>query len=351
MNALRTGKRSTQRNGYTLLEMILALSISLLLLFGLYVALDIHLTASKSGRAAIDEAMVFRGVLSKFQTDISQNIAMISNVDTLISTSTNIPSNTTESGYSAVANSSTSTSSTGSTGSTASSTTGSTTSSTTSTTGSTTTGSTSSTSSSSTTPTQTNYMPFNLGVQGTSSYVTIFASRPPYGAANQAAGSMAAEQSLDSDLRRITYWLDANGDQGGIYRQEVGAPYMEAATDLNTLSSSLPPDTGDPSSKLFAKGVIDLSFEYWDGANWNETWDGTVLGPDMVTPLGPPMAIAINMKVARKDVKSASAGDSKTYRSFRYVVQIPTAINYQNYQNSLQYQNQQTIASGATGGN
>ena len=46
-------RRQTSRTwlAYTLLEMILALSIGMLLLFGLYASLEVYLNATKAGRA------------------------------------------------------------------------------------------------------------------------------------------------------------------------------------------------------------------------------------------------------------------------------------------------------------
>jgi hypothetical protein len=190
-------------------------------------------------------------------------------------------------------------------------------------------------------------------VQGTSAYLTVYASQTSYSASRQAAASGSPgpiDVPSDCDLRRITYWVPAPGQ--GLYRQEIGKAGGDAVTDVNNLTSSMPPDPGDPFSVQFSKDVLDCSFEYYDGAQWNDTWDGTTLSADGVTPMGPPMAIAVNLKIGRRDVKTADAGDSTTYRSMRFVVQIPSAINWQNYQNSQQYQNQNAQGTGTTtGGN
>ena len=302
------------------------------------------------------------GVMNKLQGDISQCVAMINNVDTLIGSTTNQPE-TTASGFmqsmSSAANStgtsssSTGTATTASTGTTTGSTTG-TTGSTMGTTGSSTSstsgtssgtsssgsGSGSSSAASATTtlgalsvsasgaaPTpsaiQTQYFPYNLGVQGTGNYLTIFATKAPY-AATQAATGMSSEQALDCDLRRITYWVDISGghEHGGLYRQEIGRQNGDSVTDLNLLSSSMPPDASDPYSTLIAKGVLEVTFEYYDGMQWTDTWDGTSVNTyDEVTPIGPPVAVAINIKIARRRREAGEPpSDPKTYRSFRQVV-------------------------------
>jgi hypothetical protein len=373
-----------RRGAFTLLEMILSLSIGMLLLFGLYTSLDVFLNATKAGRAQVDEAQLARGVLNKFQNDISQCVVMLNNVNTLIANTTNVPQ-TVSDGFMMAMDSAATASSSTSSSSTAAATTG-TTGATTGTTGGTSTSSTAGTtgassgstgtssgsgSSSSATPstlgaisvsatgaastpaaTQTQYFPYNLGVQGTQSYVSVFTTKSPK-AVEQALGGNSAEQALDCDLRRITYWVDVSGgpEHGGLYRQEIGRQGGDSVTDLNLLTSSMPPEVSDPSTMLVAKGILEATFQYWDGANWLDTWDGTTVNTyDEVTPTGPPVAVKINIKIARKDVKQVSVNDPKSYREFSQVVSIPTAVNYQNYQNSIQYQNAQTLGISLPGG-
>ena len=60
-----------------------------------------------------------------------------------------------------------------------------------------------------------------------------------------------------------------------------------------------------------------LQFEYFDGQSWQDSWDGTQVGSDGVTPIGPPAAVAITIGLARP-----GTDEVKTYR---HVVAIRTA--------------------------
>jgi hypothetical protein len=102
--------------------------------------------------------------------------------------------------------------------------------------------------------------------------------------------------------------LEGGGDAPlGLARQEI----RQATSDDVTAT---PPD--DP-ALVIASEVVGLTFSYFDGSTWQDTWDGTTLGPDSQTPIGPPVAVAINLTIASADKQS-----TKTYRR---VVLIPTA--------------------------
>src|SRR5262245_50570718 len=66
-----------QRDGYTLLEVVLALAVASLLLGGLYVAMDLQCYGMRTGRDLTNRAEVARAVLNQFNRDISSNLAPI----------------------------------------------------------------------------------------------------------------------------------------------------------------------------------------------------------------------------------------------------------------------------------
>jgi prepilin-type N-terminal cleavage/methylation domain-containing protein len=294
------------RPAFTLLEMVLAMAIGVVLLLGLYFALDVFFKAADSGRTNIDQAQITRAVCDKFTKDITNHLWTTPNPTS--------------------GSSSSSTSTTGSTSSTTgttSSTTSSTTSGSSSTTGSSSTGSTSSSSSSSTT-TSTPFV-FNLGVQGGTDYCSIYIGKVPQ--SNYQVDTSTSQnnnsnntQPTDSDLRRIDYWfVYGDPDSSGLARQEV--VMVTNQDDIN----NMPPGIGDEQSYIFAKEVIAVTFEYFDGTTWQTQWDGTVLGSDGVTPIGPPLAIAITVSVGRSDVKTTDVSDPSVLTT-RHVVHIPTAL-------------------------
>jgi hypothetical protein len=122
-----------------------------------------------------------------------------------------------------------------------------------------------------------------------------------------------------SDLRRITYWLAGGaGAPLGLARQELT---LVTSDDAN---SSIPPGIPDEASYVIAEEVTNLTFQYWDGNTWQDQWDGTTPGSDGVTPIGPPLAIAITIDVASR-AAGGRTGTELQIKTYRHVVAIPTA--------------------------
>ena len=60
--------------------------------------------------------------------------------------------------------------------------------------------------------------------------------------------------------------------------------------------NSVDPDlTYGEENDVIAGEVKDLTFEYFDGSGWAGSWDGSILGPDGVTPQGPPRAVRVTL--------------------------------------------------------
>src|SRR5262249_50551375 len=120
-----------------------------------------------------------------------------------------------------------------------------------------------------------------------------------------------------SDLRRVSYWVISGGDQPlGLARMEIKPVTSDDAQAL------VPPDVPDEQSYLIAEEVKSLTFSYFDGTSWQDTWDGTQPGADGVTPMGPPNAIAIVLGISRPGEKNPDPANLKYYR---HVIAIPTA--------------------------
>jgi prepilin-type N-terminal cleavage/methylation domain-containing protein len=300
-------RRGTVRRAFTLLEIILALGIGALLLAGLYYALNIQVGHTHSGRKIVERSALARGILNKIQADI---LASLGPQDP----------NFTQQGASSASSSST--------GSTSSSTTTSgstTTSSTTSgTSGSSSTGS----SGTSGSGTPSNPMTFNMGMQGTSTQLSVYASRLPREAIKQIGSNSAASSASSgnsnqstmtpSDLRLVTYWLASSGN-GGLARQELSAVTSSDAVN------NLPPNVADETQYIIHPEVVSLQFQYFDGTTWQDSWDGTQPGSDGSTPQGPPAAVAITLSITQPSGRPGAA--APTYQ-FRHVVTIPTANSY-----------------------
>jgi prepilin-type N-terminal cleavage/methylation domain-containing protein len=277
------------RRGFTLLEVLLASAIALLLMAGLYVAMEVQLRQAQEARAVVDEATVVRSVVSRISSDLTPCLTPAGG---------RMQSNSTSGGGAASAatgtgqggSSSSSSSSSGSGGAGAS-------------------GSGGSTDTQSQDSVPSNFL-FQAGVVGDNKRLTIYVSRVP-GAAPPSS-DMSADAPTPSDLWMVVYGIAENG---GLTRQET--PWLTSDDALNLVdldSSDLP--------KYVIEEVVDIDFEYWDGSAWQSSWDGTQLSDDQKTPIGPPMAIAVTLTVR---MPSSGRSDQPAEKKCRHVIAIPTA--------------------------
>src|SRR5262249_39008499 len=66
-----------RRQGYTLLEILVASAIGVMLLGALYVALDVQLGLTRAGREAVNTSAVARGLLERISSDVSLSLGPI----------------------------------------------------------------------------------------------------------------------------------------------------------------------------------------------------------------------------------------------------------------------------------
>src|SRR5262249_52489371 len=156
---------------------------------------------------------------------------------------------------------------------------------------------------------------FTRGGQGANSPLVLYVGRVP-------SEMDPAGQGLDvpvvSDLRRITYWLTASG----LCRQEI-----KLATSDDAIG--VPSDLPDDPSLVIAEEVRSMTVQYFDGSNWQDTWDGTATpSSGGNNQQGPPVLVAITLGLVIPGT-STDSGDPKV-RTFRYVIPIPTANGAQN---------------------
>jgi prepilin-type N-terminal cleavage/methylation domain-containing protein len=314
------------RSGYTLLEMVLAMAIGLLLLAGLYVALDTTLRQQRIGRTRAQQSALVRDLLGRIERDITchlppldpklnpQAVQLSSGTTSSSSSSSGTGSGGTGGasgaggggasgggggGASGAGGGAGGGGSGGMSGGTAASATG---------------------GLSYQAPNPTGPVVFNLQLQGDATQLSLYITRVPSEVFYNFNNTQNTQPSpVVSDLRRVTYWLAGAGGNPplGLARQE-----LQVATTYDALTLF---DPGQVSEQDFviAPEVLDLSFEYFDGTQWWDTWDGTVLQEDGVTPQGPPAAVAINLTIRRADAAKSDQGVS-----YRHVVALPTANNF-----------------------
>lgn len=244
--------RTALRSGFTLLELVLAITIGVVLLGALYLSMATHFYHADSGRVLLDEETLVRTLLTRMASDISSNlgplVSLATDNDTASDTDDAAPA------MPMAAN-----------------------------------------------VTMQNSGPCNLGVQGDSQHLVLTVSRLP----RELDPAKDADQANVSDLRRITYWLIGTGPQAqGLARQEITRVTGPDA-------DSTPPDVANPESYIIAARVQDLTLEYYDGSTWQSSWDGTTLDAASQKPLGPPAAIAITITLRKSSDKQ---GTPTTYR-------------------------------------
>ncbi len=299
----------------------------MLLLGALYFAVDLQIRSMQNSRDTIQGSTLERAIMSRMDADVAQVMGLSdparyrfqAGLDTVPTTSPAAGGSTSGGAMSGAAASSAGTTSATS----ASSTTASSTTSTTSSNGLP--GSPSSFgSSSAVTDSQgaTNIvLPF--GVMGDNQSLHLFVSNLPReiyaSGANLASSDDSDAPPPSSDIRRISYWLVGGGDSpGGLARQEV-----PLATSDDALQN-LPPGIDSENTYIIADEVRSLNFQYWDGTDWQDSWDSTELGPDGVTPLGSPLAIAVTITIAPQHTSGPAPSD-EPLRTIRHVLVIPSA--------------------------
>jgi len=330
---MRSSPVSTTRSAFTLLEMILAATIAVLLLGALYIAVNLQLQQAEAAREVVEQTTLARTIFTRITGDIAPDIGTADPTRYQPAAQpTSGGSGGSGGGMSGASGSGTA----GTSGTGAAGTSGATTPATggASASGSTPASGTTGSSSTTTTPTNNGTTaisgPNGLAVvvmQGTANSLTLFVSRvPPF----QGPTNGPAPTAVVSDQHRIVYWL---ADGGGLARQEVTGVTSDDAQNQN-----VPSGTPDPNLRqLLAKEVRSLQFEYYDGTEWTDSWDGTQLGPDGVTPIGSPVAVAVTLGLA--------VPGTDTVKSYRHVVAILTANNPTPLQSTT------AGSSGTSGGN
>jgi hypothetical protein len=321
---MRTLRRRQVRPAYTLLEVMLAGSISVLLLGALYVAVDTQVRQTQAARDRIEQATLARNLFARISSDLTPSLGATDPSRFRVSGNSGQGGGNGQSGQTGqsgqpgqsgaagtgmgsgaggagaagagAGNMGTGNAGTGNSGSGNS--------------GSGNSGSGSST----TTGVQTNSS-FILTVQGTSTTLALFITRVPRDILQMlTSGQMPAVPS--GDQRRIAYWLASSGT--GLARQELP---LVTSDDAGTA-----PGTGENDDQyVLAPEVQSLTFSYFDGTNWNDTWDGTTAGGNDNVPIGPPVAIAVVVGLAPPGTPPGTTVDPDKVKTYRHVIFLPTS--------------------------
>jgi hypothetical protein len=284
------------RRAFTLLEVLLAAGIGVMLLAALYVAVDIQLRHSQSGRDVIEQSTLARALLHRMASDIAPALAPPSPTRYQTSSSQG-------SGGGGQTGGSQGTQPTGVAPSGGSTATGA---------APATPAGGASTSSASGTGSVTGAGNYLFTVQGDSGRLTVYVSRVPREVLTPEALQGSDTPPLASDLRRVTYWLAGDGSLG-LARQELQSVTSDDA-------ATVPPDgVANEADLVVAPEVKSLAFSYFDGSTWQDSWDGSMPGADGVTPMGPPLAIAVVIGLV------PPGADGGAVKAYRHVISVSTA--------------------------
>jgi prepilin-type N-terminal cleavage/methylation domain-containing protein len=280
-----SNKSLRERRAFTLLEVLLSAAIGVLLMAALYVAMNVQLDHAQAGRDAVEQSLLVRALFRRISNDVTPSLA---------AAPANFSSGGMSSGGGAAGAGSSATAPSGVTTAT--------------TTGAGTAGGSNTSSNPSSSATSTSVPALNL--QGDSERLILWVSR-----ISSDLSPLLTNQPVASDLRRVVYWMASNG---GLARQEI-----KLATSDDALVT-VPPSIPDEANFVIAEEVQSVTFRYFDGTAWQDSWDGTQTGSSSGSPQGPPLAVEITLVVAVSSSQS-QAGDNSNLKTYRHVVAIPTA--------------------------
>ncbi len=272
-----------QRPGFTLLEVLLAMAMGILLLAAVYSAIGYQIRQAQAGRDLIDQATLARAILARISRDVTAAASLSDPARYRLQQQKQQSASGSGMGGSGMGGSGAGGSAMGAASTPGASGTG----------GASATGNSASGSGSSGSTSTVPPVIVPTGVVGDSSSLHVFVGRYP---TEVWPANPSDQPPLTSDLRRVSYW-HASDSNGGLCRKE-----FPVVTSQDALNLSIPTD--EPAQYVMAPEVRSLEIGYFDGTNWNDTWDSTMLGPDNVTPVGSPRAISIKIGIPLPNQKN-----------------------------------------------
>lgn len=270
----------SQRSGFTLLELLIAVGLTSLLMISLFSALQIYFDLQMDSHEEITRQQVARSLLRQMTRDV-QSVVFVKKAVT------DNEAESSGSSSSGIRASSTSSGSTSGVSGGFGSSTGS----------SNTTGGSSSSSGSldgnsygeTSIDPETVLTTYTNGLVGSATDLQLFVSRPDRRLSYVTAQELTSTSDRTSDLMIVRYFMADSGG-GGLSakvaeRESLGNDYgaiglAKMQGDLYGLSTAVETSEEMPqlnASVLLAKEVSRLTFRYYDGLNWQEVWDSNAL--------------------------------------------------------------------------
>ncbi len=283
--------RGSNRRGFSLLEVVLSLSLSVILLGAIGAAIDQSWRLSSQGQVEMQRQQVARAVLRIMERDV-RSVMFVPPSDFAEDEEETSSSSTTTAGAG--------TSSTTAAGS--------------SSTAGTTSGGSEATGPGTTQPV---VVLTSRGIRGDQFSIKIDGARPQRELAFATPVNEAIPSSQTSDLRTVTYrFAAANSSGNGGFSRQEGDRYATASAETQGKDAA-----ANFSSAALAPEIAAMEFRYFDGVTWLTGWDSVAMGRL-------PRAVEVQLRFASAEVKRNSllnAGVNRSTQIVRLVMHVPAA--------------------------
>lgn len=305
-------RRNPGAAGFTLVEILLALTLTLVLMSGVYVAFQMYNRLSSTGRDEVEQSQIVRAVQRKMAADIRSVVfPPLEEDEQQMSSGGSAAGTSSTTGGSSPTQSGTSGSSQQASGST------------TSTAGGTAQSSTGSSATGSGTATEA-IAATAEGIVGDSTSLVLHISRPPRGGLYDSAQYGLDVNRRLSDLVSVTYLL-ASPDGGTLHAAVAGktgqsglARLVGDRLTMNTLDESGAVDRLAEAAEILAPEVTALSFRYSDGtadpANWPDSWDSVAQGS---------LPRAIQVTVTVRPSSARTDDENVVEKTYSFLIAVP----------------------------
>ena len=282
------------RRAFSLIEVIVALALSVVLISAIYGAISLHWRYETLGRERIDRAQVSLAILRKMSEDVGSVMFSVPKVEETEDSST---SETATEGVTTTTEESTDS-----------------------------------------TATAAVEAPVSLGIVGTADSLQLDVSQPQvqdFVTVVDPSAPSTTPLPIQSEMVRVTWALvrpnrSLDPDATGLQSLITNPALARDVTDR--LQESVPDDTASalsttstateiPESSILAREVVALQFRYYDGYSWVSEWDSTEKGRL-------PRAVEVSMGFLNQEYKPAGSLNlpgSASMTTIKHVIQVPAS--------------------------
>lgn len=300
--------RSPLRRAFTLLEVLISLSLSVFLVTAIYSAVSLYIRVSREDETVLERSRVCRSLFRQMTLDIQSVLFRVEEEEDTESEDEDSTSGTTT-------NDGTTTESTDVV---------------------------------SVVDPESALQSASVGLIGDAFKLTLHINRPARDSSYQTLASAGGLDVRTSDLQSITYFLAANsgsgleGAVGKLALQESGLPMTTSgpqglarlagdrmAIEQADLEADL--DTLAATARVLAPEVVSLQFRYFDGLSWQTEWDSVAAQrlPNAVEiTIGLRRMVSAEERLALQFDSAARAAMDEVIENRRHVVSLPLAEPY-----------------------